>query len=106
MNQLPGMTREQRIAALEKAKQARLLRADTKHKLSTGEISIKELILSQEKSIRKMKLIDALKCLPKIGQIKAEKIMNELNIPTNKRIGGLGYLQRRKLVEYLDAKEK
>ena len=43
-----------------------------------------------------------LRALPGIGAVRAEKIMEELQIAPTRRLGGLGVNQRRKMVEYFN----
>ena len=90
----PKLTTAQRLAALEKAKLARVERAEIKARISSGEISIFEAINDQRDSIQRMKILELISAVPGIGKIRAESIMERHNISSSRRIAGLGIHQR------------
>lgn len=94
---LPVLSPEQRAAALEKGLAVRRLRAELKRDLGNGKTSLETAIESDQDFIRKTKLIDLLKALPKIGPQKAAEIMAELKIAPNRRVGGLTAGQKQRL---------
>ena len=77
---LPQLTDEQRAAALEKAAAARRARAELKDRLKRGGTNLK----------------------PKVGKVKAQEIMTELEIAPTRRLRGLGDRQRKALLEKFD----
>ncbi len=101
---LPPLTPEQRAAALEKAAKARKERAEVKHRLKHGGISLTEVLkLGQsDEVIGKMKVSALLEALPKVGKVKAQEIMTELEIAPTRRLRGLGDRQRKALLEKFD----
>lgn len=98
---LPELTPEQRAAALEKAAAARRARAELKDRLKKGETDLKTVLKSAETDeiIGKMKVSALLEALPKVGKVKAQEIMTELEIAPTRRLRGLGDRQRRALLE-------
>lgn len=98
---LPELTPEQRAAALEKAATARRARAELKDRLKKGETDLKTVLKNAETDeiIGKMKVSALLEALPKVGKVKAQEIMTELEIAPTRRLRGLGDRQRRALLE-------
>lgn len=98
---LPQLTPEQRAAALEKAAQARKARAELKEKLKKGNTDLQQVLKQAEENeiLGKMKVSALLEALPKVGKVKAQEIMKELEIAPTRRLRGLGDRQRRALLE-------
>lgn len=98
---LPELTPEQRAAALEKAAAARRARAELKDRLKKGDTDLKTVLKNAETDeiIGKMKVSALLEALPKVGKVKAQEIMTELEIAPTRRLRGLGDRQRRALLE-------
>ena len=98
---LPQLTPEQRAAALEKAAQARKVRAELKDKLKRGATDLPEVLkqADEDEIIGKMKVSALLEALPKVGKVKAQEIMTDLEIAQTRRLRGLGDRQRRALLE-------
>ena len=98
---LPELTPEQRAAALEKAAAARRARAELKEHLKKAETDLKTVLKDAETDeiIGKMKVSALLEALPKVGKVKAQEIMTELEIAPTRRLRGLGDRQRRALLE-------
>lgn len=97
----PTLTAEQRQAALAAAAKARKERAHLKDQLATGTMSIADVLdLADQKDqmVIKTKVRDVLTALPKIGPVMASHIMADLEISTNRKVGGLGVRQRRDLL--------
>jgi len=97
----PALTPEQRKAALEKAAAARTARAEVKARLKMGSLSLADALGSDDIHIAKMKVVALLEALPKVGKVKARRIMDEIGIADNRRIQGLGAQQRSALLERL-----
>ncbi len=101
MNILPPLTPEERAAALEKAAEARHLRAEVKGRLKRGETTI-PIVLAEagtEAALAKMKVTELIESVPGIGEVRAKQIMERLGIAENRRIRGLGANQRAALVD-------
>ena len=98
---LPQLTDEQRKAALEKAAAARHERAELRGKLKKGEVSLQEILDSDDPIASRMKVSTLIESLPGYGKAKAAKIMTDLGISSTRRVKGLGARQREQLVEAL-----
>jgi hypothetical protein len=98
---LPQLTDEQRAAALEKAAAARRARAELKDRLKRGGTSLTQVLKDAESDevLGKMKVSALLEALPKVGKVKAQEIMTELEIAPTRRLRGLGDRQRKALLE-------
>jgi hypothetical protein len=101
---LPKLTDEQRAAALEKAAAARRARAELKEKLKKGVTDLKKVLddADSDEILGKMKVSALLEALPKVGKVKAQEIMNELEIAPTRRLRGLGERQRKNLLARFD----
>jgi hypothetical protein len=97
----PRLTPEQREAALAKAAAARAARADIKARLKMGSLTLAEALRSDDENIAKIKVVSLLESLPKLGKVKARRIMEEVGIADNRRVQGLGAQQRAALLERL-----
>lgn len=99
---IPQLSAEERKAALEKAKAARIKRAEVRDQLKSGELSVKD-VLSQKDDpvVGRMKVSTLIETLPGYGKAKSEKIMSELQIAESRRLRGLGARQEAALLERL-----
>ena len=102
---LPPLTPEQRAAALEKAAAARRARAALKVRLKTSGTSLADVLSDGEKDdvVGKMKVVAVLEAMPGVGKVKAQKIMESLDISPSRRVRGLGAKQREALQRQFDA---
>jgi hypothetical protein len=101
---LPELSDDARRQALEKAAEARKIRAELKQQLKAGEIDFKEVLrrADQDEIIGKTKVSAVLEALPKVGKVRARKIMEKLDISPSRRVRGLGANQREKLLRAFD----
>lgn len=93
-----------RVAANRAAVAARQARAELKRKLRGGEMSpLKVLEYSKVPghAAATLRITDYLLSFPSIGQVKAERIREDLQISERKRLGGLGTLQRERLESFV-----
>ena len=99
---IPQLTADERKAALEKAKAARIKRAEVREQLKSGKITIKDVLAQKEDPvIGRMKVSTLIETLPGYGKAKSEKIMSELQIAESRRLRGLGARQEAALLERL-----
>ena len=98
----PALTAEQRLAALEKAAQARRQRAEVKAKLKQGSLGLADLLEQggRDEAIAKLKVVSVLESLPGVGKVQARRIMGELEISESRRVRGLGRNQREGLLSH------
>ena len=96
------MTDEQRQAALEKAKAARIKRAEIREDLKSGKVTLQDVLAQKDDEVvGRMKVSTLIETLPGYGKAKAAKIMAELKIAESRRLKGLGERQEAALLERL-----
>jgi guanylate kinase len=97
----PQLTPEQRQHALLKAAASRKRRAEVKEKMKNGELSIDNIleISKNEDAVAKMRVKELLESLSGVGKVRAQSLMERLNISPSRRIQGLGRLQVKQLRE-------
>ena len=97
---LPPLTAEQRAAALEKAAAARRARAELKVRLKSSGASLDDVLAggAEDEVIGKMKVVAVLESMPGVGKVRAQQIMERLEISPSRRVRGLGAKQRQALV--------
>lgn len=102
---LPQLTEEQRAAALEKAAAARRARAELKDRLKRGGTTISEVLTQSDTDevLGKMKVSALLEAMPGVGKVRAQRIMERLEISPSRRVRGLGAKQREALVREFSA---
>ncbi len=100
----PVLTDAQRMAALEKAAQARRKRAELKDRLKMGSITLTEVLelAATDDIVAKTKVLAILESLPGVGKVKARRLMEEVGIAQSRRLRGLGEQQRATLLKSLD----
>jgi len=100
MSTPPSLTPEQRAAALQKAAEARRVRAEVKAKLKMGLVTFDELLelAGHDEVIAKLKVLAVLESLPGVGKVKARRTMESVGISDSRRLRGLGTEQRKSLV--------
>ena len=99
---IPQLSAEERAKALEKAKEARIKRAEVREKLKTGKLTLKQVVaMKDDPVVGRMKVSTLIETLPGYGKAKSEKIMNELQIAPSRRLRGLGERQEKALLERL-----
>jgi hypothetical protein len=97
---LPELDAESRRQALQRAAEARKIRAELKAQLKSGEIDFAEVLrrAADDEIVAKTKVSAVLEALPKVGKVRARKLMERLDISPSRRVRGLGANQREKLL--------
>jgi hypothetical protein len=101
---LKPLTDVERTQAREKATAARAVRADIKARLKTGKLSVADVIENRDgdDAVGRLKVLDLLKALPGVGDVRAAAIMSDVGIAATRRVRGLGIHQRKALVLHLE----
>ncbi len=96
----PKMTAEQRAKALEKARVVRAKRSEILTKISTGTTAPEKVLADAKKDpvVGRMKVKNFINAIPGYGKVKTEKLMEELGIPEERRLQGLGSKQKENLL--------
>ena len=97
---IPPLSDEQRQQARTAATEARRRRAEVKQALRSGERTLAEVLEQAERDdvIAHAKVVDVLKSLPRVGAVRAAKVMQQLDIAANRRLRGLGKHQTAALI--------
>ena len=103
---IPPLSDEQRQQARSAATEARRRRAEIKQSLRSGSSTLAEVIALAERDevVAHAKVIDVLKALPRVGVVRAGKVMDRLDIAANRRLRGLGKHQTAALIAEFAAK--
>lgn len=103
----PPLSDEQRRAALEKAAEARRVRAELKADLRAGTLTLTDVFAraEEEKVVADTKILAVLESLPNIGKVRSRRTLAELRISERQRVRGVGENQREKLVERFEGDE-
>ena len=98
--ELPRLTEAARAAALERAAQARRVRAQIKAELKSGKRTLEEVITlgKSDDFVGKMKVSALIEALPGVGKVRALAVMEKVGIAASRRIRGLGIHQTRDLL--------
>lgn len=95
----PKLSNEARSAAGMKAVKARQERAIVKNYISNGSLSFFDLFNDDRECIQRMRLLEALNCVPGVGEKRVNLIFERTGISRSRRIGGVGKKQRDMLRE-------
>ena len=95
---VPGRSHEQRLRALRHANEVRSARAKLKRELAAGEIELAQILVEPPSCVRMARVRDLLLVLPKIGSVKAGRILAQCGIAHSKTLGGLTERQRAELI--------
>lgn len=98
---IPQLSSAQLEAAREAATQARRARANLKEQVKNGELSFTDALHKsvQDDTLSRIKVVDLLRAMPRVGITRATEIMENLQIAQNRRIRGLGRHQVERLTE-------
>ncbi len=103
----PELSTEERHAALAKAAEVRRLRAELRHELKAGNVTLGDLLnrSANDDVVGKMKTLVVLESLPGVGKVKARRTMDEIGIASSRRLRGLGEHQRASLLAVFDPQQ-
>ena len=95
----PVLTPQQRADALAKAAASRKRRAEVKSKIKSGDYTIDTVleIAHTDEAVAKMRVRELLEALSGVGKVRAQSLMERLNISPTRRIAGLGRHQIKEL---------
>jgi hypothetical protein len=96
--QAPVRSLDQRMEALKRANDIRVRRARLKKDLKDGRAQIEDVLLDPPDWVETAKVFDMLMAVPKLGRVKAARLLNSCRISQSKTVGGLSERQRAELV--------
>lgn len=96
---IPQLSKEQLEAARAAATDARRARAELKMQIKSGKLSLHEALTkaTSDDILSRVKVVDLLRSLPRVGVTRSAEIMEQLDIAANRRIRGLGRHQVERL---------
>lgn len=99
---IPQLSPEQLESARSAATAARRARADLKEKVRTGQMTLGQALehAAEDEVLSRVKVVDLLRSLPRVGITRSQDIMENLQIAPNRRIRGLGRHQVDRLKEW------
>jgi S13-like protein len=101
-SQAPRRSLDQRMDALRRANDIRVQRAKLKKDLKLGRVRFEAILRNPPDYVSTAKVLDMLMAVPKFGQVKAKRYLNQCRIAESKTIGGLSDRQRSELVGLFD----
>jgi len=94
-----GRAAEQRLRALEQANEVRTARAKLKKELASGKIEPVQILADPPACVRTARVREVLLAVPKIGSVRAGRILAQCGIAHSKTLGGLTERQRDELID-------
>ena len=96
----PKLTAQQRAAALAKSTASRQVRAATKARVKSGDLSLSAVfdLAKSDEAIAKMRVVELLESFAGVGKVRAIATLDRLQISQTRRIQGLGVAQRQNLL--------
>lgn len=96
----PQLTPEEKRRGLAKAQEMRRRRAELRQELKRGTLTLAELLArDDDEAVQKMRVSYLLQSLPHVGKATTDKVMQDIGIPENRRVQGLGTRQRMELLQ-------
>jgi hypothetical protein len=101
--QAPLRSLDQRMEALKRANDIRVRRAQLKKDLKDARVQIDDILLAPPEWVETAKVFDMLMAVPKLGRVKAARLLNGCRISQSKTVGGLSERQRTELVSLFNS---
>jgi len=92
---------ERRVIALRQANQVRSRRAKLKQDLRAGKVRLEQILATGADYLASAEVFDLLVAVPKIGPVKAGRLLTVARISPSKTVGALSGRQRARLIELL-----
>jgi hypothetical protein len=99
LSQAPSRSLDQRLDALDRANQIRVRRAQLKRGLKSGETTFQEILENPPDYVLTAKVYDMLLAVPRLGRVRAGRLLTQCRISQSKTIGGLSERQRGELID-------
>lgn len=104
----PQRSLEQRMDALARANRIRTYRAALKRDVAAGRKSAVDVIVAGadpvvggDRRLETMPVYELIRAVPKVGRVKADKILRHARVSPSKTLGGLTQRQRLELAAFL-----
>jgi hypothetical protein len=96
----PARSQAQRLAALARANEVRLLRAQLKRDLKSGSVSIAAILAETPDYLLTARPLELLTAVPGLGRVRAARLLTQCAISQAKTLGGLTQRQRSELLAH------
>src|SRR5512140_2840571 len=96
--QAPVRSLDQRMAALKRANDIRVKRAQLKKDLKSGTVSIEQILGEPPEYVSTAKVFDMLTAVPQLGRVRAARLLNQCRSRQSKTVGGLSARQRHEVM--------
>lgn len=96
---LPVATPQQRQEALDKARKARIARAEALGRVRDGTVTLAAVLADEDSPLQRVPVRRVLLAIPRVGTATADTVMEEIGINVKRRLAGLGPRQRQALAE-------
>lgn len=105
---LPELDAEARRQALEKAAEARKVRAELKQQLKAGELTFQDVLdrADNDEIVGRTRVDAVLQAMPRLGKVRARELMERCGIAPSRRLRGLGAKQRAQLLRELEGGQR
>lgn len=97
----PERTTARQMEALKKANEIRTARAQWKRDVKVYAKDPLDVLAEPPAEFKTMKLFDVLMAMPKVGRVKANRLLWACRISPSKTVGGLSQRQRLEIVSLL-----
>lgn len=94
----PVRSLQQRLDALDRANDVRGFRKDLKRDIEAGRVTFCQIVSAVPDRAETMTVIDLIVHVPRVGRVKALKVLHQAGVPPSKTLGGLSQRQRIELV--------
>jgi hypothetical protein len=89
------------MVALRQANEVRSRRAELKRELREGVVLLEEVLAAPADYLATAEVFDLLMAAPKIGPVRATRLLTVAGVSQSKTVGRLSERQRRRLIELL-----
>ena len=103
LSQAPSRSLDQRLDALHRANHIRVQRAQLKRALKSGDTTFDQVLVDPPDYVLTAKVYDMLLAVPRLGRVRAGRLLTQCRISQAKTIGGLSERQRGELVELFNS---
>lgn len=94
----PERSLAQRRAALDRANEVRVFRAKLKKDMTARRVSARDVLLEPPEFVGTMKVLDLLLAVPKVGRVKAGRVLRAAGVSPSRSVAGLSERQRSELL--------
>jgi MIHF family protein len=99
---IPQLSNDQLKSARVAATEARRARSQLKDQVKSGALTLSQALdkAMEDEVLSRMRVVDLLRALPRVGAARAQEVLESLDISPNRRVRGLGRRQANRLKEF------